>query len=334
MDFKRILVVPQRGIGDLVHILPLINSLRESYHGCELILPVIDKTQKEAVHSFGNLFQRIINFSYRNLPMDFEERRQELYRGNDFKDKYKIDTERRQQLEKEMYEFCLSQEVYDLAIVPRMFRIETISSQLQLTLKDILKIDNTHIVDRNLKFADKLRISKSFNFGLNLDLKEEITNIFGKRIDLPKSYVVIILGAGRPTKKWTLEGNKKIIKFCKSKKYVPVLIGSEEDYSDSKEIEEPGTINLSTNSGFLVNLENSVRIFNFSSAVIGPDTGLTHLADAIGSKVIGLYGPTRPSKFAPYNNQDRVVSTNHLSGRMQDIKSEEVISKLEEVLKD
>jgi len=69
-----------------------------------------------------------------------------------------------------------------------------------------------------------------------------------------------------------------------------------------------------------------------SRAVIGPDTGLTHLADASGTKVIGLYGPTRPYKFAPYHNQDLVISTNNTTGFMRDIKSKEVISKLENLL--
>jgi len=50
------------------------------------------------------------------------------------------------------------------------------------------------------------------------------------------------------------------------------------------------------------------------------------------SRVIGLFGPTRPSKFAPYNNRELVVSTNHTTRLMKDIQQEEVISKLERIL--
>jgi ADP-heptose:LPS heptosyltransferase len=81
-----------------------------------------------------------------------------------------------------------------------------------------------------------------------------------------------------------------------------------------------------------MNLEDFYIMAKNSKAVIGPDTGLTHLADAPGTKVIGLYGPTRPYKFAPYNNQDLVISTNNTSKLMRDIKAEEVISKLENLL--
>jgi heptosyltransferase-1 len=41
--------------------------------------------------------------------------------------------------------------------------------------------------------------------------------------------------------------------------------------------------------------------------VIGGDTGPLHLAAALGTPVIGLYGPTNPARNGPYGQLQRVV---------------------------
>ena len=68
----------------------------------------------------------------------------------------------------------------------------------------------------------------------------------------------------------------------------------------------------------ILDLENFCKLAFHAKAVIGPDTGLIHLSDAVGAKVVGLYGPTRPYKFAPYNNRNFVYkSHNPINGRHQ-----------------
>lgn len=47
--------------------------------------------------------------------------------------------------------------------------------------------------------------------------------------------------------------------------------------------------------------------------VVSADTGPLHLAAALGSPVIGLYGPTDPSRNGPYGSRDVVVRNPHAS---------------------
>ena len=47
--------------------------------------------------------------------------------------------------------------------------------------------------------------------------------------------------------------------------------------------------------------------------VVSADTGPLHLASAIGAPVIGLYGPTDPSRNGPYSRADVVVRNAHAS---------------------
>lgn len=47
--------------------------------------------------------------------------------------------------------------------------------------------------------------------------------------------------------------------------------------------------------------------------VVSADTGPLHLAAALGAPVIGLYGPTDPSRNGPYGSRDIVVRNPHAS---------------------
>mgnify|MGYP001599717694 CR=1 FL=1 len=328
----RILCVPQRGIGDFVHTLPLIHSLRNAFKDCEIVIPVIDKRQEEDSRSLEKLCKGMVHFSYGSINENFESKRISFYRIKDFPERYKLETKERMHFEKEMYEYYLNGKEYDLAIVLRNFCIDTLFCHNQFSLKDIQKKDNEHVVDRNLRFTEILDVPKLFVFTLNVERTEPPKNIFEETIDLPPNYVVFVLGSGRPSKKWTAKGYKEIADFCKSKEYSPVLVGSAEDYQMSRSIDTKGIVNLITNKGSLLDLENFCRTSLGAKAVIGPDTGLTHLSDAIGAKVVSLYGPTRPYKFAPYNNKEFVVSTNNTSKSMENIKSRDVIRKLEMIL--
>ncbi len=296
---RKILFIPQRGIGDLIHALPLMNSIKEGIRDSRIIIPIVDKRQEVDSYSFGNLFNGIVKFDYRKINNSFEEKRISLYRTKDFPERYKLDEEKRREFEREMYEYYLKGEKYDLAIVLRKFNLQGIDCEENLNLGDLKRLEREHVVDRNLRFADILGIPRRYNFGLKVE----------KNIQDNKSRdIIFILDAGRPNKKWNSEGYEEVANFCSSKGYNPILIKSKMD------------------------LEDFYIIAKKSKVVIGPDTGLTHLADASGTKVIGLYGPTRPYKFAPYNNRDLVISTNDSTKRVSDISSSQVISKLENLL--
>ena len=59
--------------------------------------------------------------------------------------------------------------------------------------------------------------------------------------------------------------------------------------------------------------------------MIGADTGPLHLAAALGTPLVGLYGPTDPARNGPYGQLDRVVSTFATTKSMQDISVDDVL---------
>lgn len=332
MTKEKILYTPLRGIGDIVHSLPLLHSIKRWSPESHVIIPLVDKDQQKIPKSFGCLLDNLINFSYYEINQELENERLSLYRNPTAKPElYKIDSQRRKEFEKRLYDFYLNGEKYDIAIVPRNFKIDTIESYSQVTLNDIDKNTYSHMVDRSLKFAKLLGIPPQIDFSLNIP--DGIPrNYLGEKIDLPSDYVIMLISSGRNNKNWNFKSLKQTIKHLNKNHISSVIVGSPGEYEISKELQEISSINLTHPSSWFIDTENFANLSRNSSCVIGPDTGLIHIADAAGAKVIGLYGPTRPEKFGPYNNINNTISTNNTTKKMEDISSREVINRLEKII--
>lgn len=79
-------------------------------------------------------------------------------------------------------------------------------------------------------------------------------------------------------------------------------------------------------------LRELAGILKSAEVVIGGDTGPLHLAAALGTKVIGLYGPTDPRRNGPYGQLQRVIDRFQTTKSMASISVEEVVETLERVL--
>jgi lipopolysaccharide heptosyltransferase I len=69
----------------------------------------------------------------------------------------------------------------------------------------------------------------------------------------------------------------------------------------------PSPVPLALSLGPLMALLRCARF------VVSADTGPLHLASALGAPVVGLYGPTDPSRNGPYSSADLVVRNPHAS---------------------
>lgn len=70
------------------------------------------------------------------------------------------------------------------------------------------------------------------------------------------------------------------------------------------------------------NLWDLARWLAGAACYIGNDTGITHLAAAVGTPVVALFGPTDPAVWAPRGGRVRIVR----GAAMEDITAEQVYS--------
>jgi len=130
--------------------------------------------------------------------------------------------------------------------------------------------------------------------------------------------VVLLPGAGKINKLWPVERFRELAR----------RLGD-----DAVAVWGPGEEELAKAIGCRVAPKTSLRqlasILQHSRLVIGADTGPLHLADALGTPVVGLYGPTNPKRNGPYAQLDRCVSTFETSKRMDAIEVADVMRLIE-----
>ncbi len=114
-----------------------------------------------------------------------------------------------------------------------------------------------------------------------------------------KPFVVIQPGANWELKRWSAENFSKLLN-CFINKQIPVIVtGNKADESLINRIagnDRRGVWTLYGKNG----LEELAGIFQRASLVVTNDTGPMHLASAVGTPVVTLFGPTQPHLTGPY----------------------------------
>lgn len=132
--------------------------------------------------------------------------------------------------------------------------------------------------------------------------------------------IVLLPGAGKANKLWPVERFRELARH----------VGS-----DALAVWGPGERELAEATGARVapptNLRELAFILQQARGVIGGDTGPLHLAAALGTKVIGLYGPTDPRRNGPYGQLDHCIDRFRTTKWMESITVEEVMTILERI---
>lgn len=136
-------------------------------------------------------------------------------------------------------------------------------------------------------------------------------------LNLDKKWLVIGPSASFEKKRWPLGFFVELVQrvLQENDEYQVILLaGPEDDFCDefSKSIHHENFTNLQGRTSY----EQSAQIIGRATCFIGNDSGLGHIAEAQGTRVITLFGPTHEAfGFAPYLDQSSALSRNDLSCR-------------------
>lgn len=109
----------------------------------------------------------------------------------------------------------------------------------------------------------------------------------------PGRYVIFAAFTTRPQKHWTAAGWKQLAPLVQEwTGLTPVLLGGPADKAAAEEIAEsaPNLINLVGETG----LTEAAALVGHAGALVGVDTGLTHMGIAFSVPTIALFGSTCP----------------------------------------
>lgn len=107
-----------------------------------------------------------------------------------------------------------------------------------------------------------------------------------------------------PAKCWPLEHFSELAQTLLSRDYSVWVLGSEKDHPAGEQISTaaPGAENLCGRTS----LEDAVDLLGLASTAVSNDSGLMHIAAAVGCQVQAIYGSSSPD-FTPPLTKQRVI---------------------------
>jgi lipopolysaccharide heptosyltransferase I len=174
----------------------------------------------------------------------------------------------------------------------------------------------SHVVDRYLELLRPLGVSPGpVNFDLPLlPAATQFAAQLANEFHLRRGFAAINPGAGWDSKLWPAERYGKVARFLGEKLQLPSLAlwsGDREKAWAETIVARSGGHALLAPSTTLPQL---AAVLAAAKIFVGADTGPLHLAAAMGTPCLGLYGPTRPEECGPYGRGHETVQAYYQDG--------------------
>jgi len=268
----RILVVRIGSLGDVIHALPAVASLKHSFPGSVLSwvihprwLPLLE----------GNPYvDRLIPFDRRRLAS--------------IRAAWRLMHESRYEFAVDLQGLVQSALVASFARPERLFgfhHTEVREALAAVFYSTKVRTNRQHVVDRNLQLAQGAGASTLLvTFPLPEGRPEG---------ELPPGRFVLANPlAGWGAKQWPLENYAGLARRLKDELGVPLVLNGARGAAENLD----AGCALSHVSG----IAGLIHATRRAAAVVGTDSGPTHLAAALGKPGVAIFGPTDPQRNGPY----------------------------------
>ncbi|MEM7540141.1 MAG: glycosyltransferase family 9 protein [Pseudomonadota bacterium] len=140
--------------------------------------------------------------------------------------------------------------------------------------------------------------------------------------------VVLAPGGNWPGKLWPAAHYRSLVAELRSRAQQIILLGSQADQVISAEVASGAAdiLDLCGQTGLLT----AAAILSHASLFIGNDSGLGHLAAAVGVPTLTLFGPGEPHRYRPWNPHGVVL--NAPGERLEDLEVQAVMATIIELL--
>jgi heptosyltransferase-3 len=166
-----------------------------------------------------------------------------------------------------------------------------------------------HFAQQNgLELPAEPHLTNLWITGLSQDMAAGTDILCRSGIGPQESVCVIQPGSGSDSKCWPLEHFQAITELVLSQHLKPVfLLGP----TEIERLSEQDIQKIQSAAPLLtdLSLENVLAVISCADCFIGNDSGISHLAGAMGKKTIAIFGPTHPAQYRPLGPNVYVVQT-------------------------
>ena len=177
---------------------------------------------------------------------------------------------------------------------------------------------NTHTIgpvpDFSLKLWQYLRFAEALGLpddGVSFDLRlreEEERHIDALLADTPRPYVTFFLGSRWPSRFWFPTATAQVARTLQQEYDMgTVLVGGPGEVVFASQVSAALGETEATDLSGKTSVRDLIGIFSRARLGIGPDSGPMHIAAAVGTPVISLWGATSPIRSAPWGSEDFVL---------------------------
>lgn len=161
---------------------------------------------------------------------------------------------------------------------------------------------DTHTVLSNLRLVDLLGIKRSYEVVVEWDFSDEYSAAKALPVDsVTESFAVLHMSPKYPYKMWHRDEWLALARWLEKNGIRSVLTGSGSP-DEMAYVEEifrsmsSATINMAGK----LSLSESAFLISRAKCYVGPDTAVTHMAAALGTSTVALFGPSNPVKWGPW----------------------------------
>jgi heptosyltransferase I len=329
LDGKRIAIVMMSAIGDAVHALPVVNSLRAAAPRAHITWII-----QPAPHALVAGHPAVDEF----VLFD----RKKGWRA--FRDVQRAVGGRR-------FDLVIALQVYFKAGVitamldsPRKLGFDRGRARdlnWAFTTERIPARGPRHVQDQYVEFLEHLGVPVRLEWGLG-STPEERARYAGALPERSGPLVAMVVGTSKPGKEWPAERYAELADRLHAELGATcVLVGGRSE----RELAAAETIGRLARHPPLDLLEWDLRklVYRIERAdvLVSPDTGPLHIGVALGTPSVALMGYTNPKRVGPYRRfhdllvdaygdpgEDYAVSAEYRQGRMERIAVEEVLDRV------
>ena len=299
INCKKILIVKPSSLGDVVHSLPFLNSLKTCYPNAEIHWVIARGL--EGLLECHPMVDRLIIINkdmWKKLSRTADTLKEV---GHLLKD--------------------IRNEQYDLAVdLQGLLRSGVITMATRAPVRIgfsearegssffyNLKVKggkDVHAVERYMKVAGALGCDeKNILFPFSL-CNSEMKNIEALKRDL-KVYAVIVPGARWDTKIWAAANFGRIASLLPLKS---IVIGSKSDMEIAQKVVEASGGRAISMAG-RTSLKELIELMRNARLVISNDSGPMHIAAGFNVPVFAIFGPTSPVRTGPYGKGHTIIKS-------------------------
>ena len=300
---KRILVVKLDHLGDVLLATPVFSNLRQAYPDAEL--HALTGTWSRVVLEKHPDVNKVLAydspaFCRTGQPTSLRQTFQ-LYRELR-RQKYDLMVE----LRSDWRIICFSL----LQVTPK--RLDRAALQVANKL-GFTQFSGIHETTRNLDILKQAGIptpTQTTTFSVTAEDERWASNFLtAHQIDREELLIAIHPGSPIPLKRWMPERYAELADWLTARKRAKILfVGVKDETPIITEIQRlmrAESINIAGKT----TLTQLASILHICNVFIGNDSGPMHLAAAVGTPTIGLYGPGDPTRFGPVGTKCRTIQS-------------------------